>query len=138
MELPRDARDAVKRKVFFGMSAAVAITQLGSLRAAVAADEAEIGREEFADLRESGEILFDSPYYEHLNEVGSVIAQTEKKRYAYPLRFIVVKGDSPNAFSVPGCTIYVNEPLLHLAENRDELAGVLAHESGQMVLHHVA
>ena len=67
-----------------------------------------------------------------------MIAQTVKKRYAYPLRFLVVKGDSPNAFSVPGGTIYVNEPLLHLAENRDELAGVLAHESGHMVLHHVA
>ncbi|HMD03245.1 MAG TPA: M48 family metalloprotease, partial [Candidatus Baltobacteraceae bacterium] len=53
-------------------------------------------------------------------------------------QFHIVKGDSANAFSVPGGHIYVNEPLLRLAKNRDELAGVLAHESGHMVLHHVA
>jgi len=40
--------------------------------------------------------------------------------------------------SVPGGNIYVNEPLLKLAKNRDELAGVLAHEAGHMVKHHVA
>ncbi len=49
-----------------------------------------------------------------------------------------MRGDSANAFSVPGGNIYVNEPLLRLAKNRDELAGVLAHETGHMVLHHVA
>src|SRR6202040_1493947 len=55
-----------------------------------------------------------------------------------PIRYYIVRGDSANAFSVPGGNIYVNEPLLALARNRDELAGVLAHECGHMVLHHVA
>src|SRR5581483_3119688 len=52
--------------------------------------------------------------------------------------FYIIKGDSANAFSVPGGYIYVNEPLLALAKNRDEVAGVLGHESGHIVLHHVA
>ncbi|MBV8074413.1 MAG: M48 family metalloprotease, partial [Candidatus Eremiobacteraeota bacterium] len=46
--------------------------------------------------------------------------------------------DSANAFSVPGGNIYVNEPLIRLASNRDELGGVLGHESGHMIQHHVA
>src|SRR4030088_1630126 len=106
--------------------------------ASAALDEAAAGREVFAKLREDGEILFDSPFYEHLNEIGSVISQTVTSRYPYPIRYYVVRGDSANAFAVPGGNIYINEPLLRLAKNRDELAGVLAHETGHMVLHHVA
>jgi predicted Zn-dependent protease len=118
---------------------AVGVTQLTHVTAAFAAlDEAQIGREVFAQLRESGDLLFDSSYYEHLNEVGSVIADAVKSRYEYPIRYYIVRGDSANAFSVPGGNIYVNEPLLKLAKNKDELAGVLAHETGHMVLHHVA
>ena len=105
---------------------------------AAAIDEAQVGREVFAQLRDDGDLLFDSPYYEHLNEVGSAIAAAVTDRYPYPVSYHVVKGDSANAFSVPGGNIYVNEPLLRMALNRDELAGVLAHETGHMVLHHVA
>lgn len=120
------------------LAATVGLGQLTRISPALALDEEELGRETFTDLRSGGEILFDSPYYEHLNEIGSVIADAVKPRYPDPIRFYIVKGDSANAFSVPGGNIYVNEPLLALARNRDELAGVLAHESGHMVLHHVA
>jgi len=106
--------------------------------ARAAIDEDAVGRGVFAQLRDDGDLLFDSPYYEHLNEVGSLIAAAVTDRYPYPISYHVVKGDSPNAFSVPGGHIYVNEPLLRMARNRDELAGVLAHETGHMVLHHVA
>ncbi len=105
---------------------------------AMALDEAEIGRTFFEQQREDGNLLFDSSYYEHLNEIGASIASVVHARYPYPIRFLIVRGDTANAFSVPGGTIYINEPLLRLARNRDELAGVLAHEAGHMVLHHVA
>ncbi|HTJ28840.1 MAG TPA: M48 family metalloprotease [Candidatus Limnocylindria bacterium] len=130
---------SVQRAAFVrSLIAAVGITELTHVAPALALDEAQVGREVFAQLREDGELLFDSSYYEHLNEVGSVIAETVRSRYPYPIRYYIVRGDSANAFSVPGGNIYVNEPLLRLARNRDELAGVLAHETGHMVLHHVA
>jgi len=129
----------MQRNAFIkSLVAAVGATQLTHITAALALDEAEVGREYFAQLREAGDVLFDSSFYEHLNEVGSVIAGTVRPRYEYPIRFYIVRGASANAFSVPGGNIYVNEPLLKLAKNRDELAGVLAHECGHMVLHHVA
>jgi len=130
----------MERNAFIkSLIASVGVTQLTHVTAAFAAlDEAEIGRQVFAQLRESGDLLFDSSYYEHLNEVGSVIAETARPRYEYPIRFYIVRGESANAFSVPGGNIYVNEPLLKLAKNKDELAGVLAHETGHMILHHVA
>jgi predicted Zn-dependent protease len=130
----------VQRSAFIGSliagAGAVELTHIAPAAAAI--DEAAVGRETFAQLREDGEVLFDSEYYEHLNEIGSVISQTVASRYPYPIRYYIVRGDSANAFSVPGGNIYVNEPLLRLAKNKDELAGVLAHETGHMVLHHVA
>jgi len=130
----------MQRSTFIGaLGATVGLSQLCRPAPALAAiDEAEIGRQVFAQLRDNGDLLFDSSYYEHLNEIGSVIASTVRDRYPYPIRYYVVRGDSANAFSVPGGNIYVNEPLLDMAKNRDELAGVLAHETGHMVLHHVA
>ncbi|MDB5040150.1 MAG: peptidase Ste24p [Candidatus Eremiobacteraeota bacterium] len=119
--------------------ATVGLTELTrTMPAGAAIDEPSIGREVFGQLRDDGDLLFDSSFYEHLNEVGSVISETVRTRYPYPIRYYIVRGDSANAFSVPGGNIYVNEPLLRLAKNRDELAGVLAHETGHMVLHHVA
>jgi predicted Zn-dependent protease len=118
--------------------AAVGVSQLTHIAPALALDEAGVGREVFLQLRDDGDLLFDSPYYEHLNEVGEVISNTVRSRYPYAIRYYVVKGDSANAFSVPGGAIYVNEPLLKMVKNRDELGGVLAHETGHMVLHHVA
>src|ERR1700686_4718278 len=106
--------------------------------AGAAIDEPSIGREVFGQLRDDGDLLFDSSFYEHLNEVGSVISETVRTRYPYPIRYYSVRGDPPTPFSFPGGNIDVTEPLLRLAKNRDELAGVLAHETGHMVLHHVA
>jgi beta-barrel assembly-enhancing protease len=130
----------VQRTAFIrSLIATVGLTELTRVMPAGAAiDEPSIGREVFGQLRDDGDLLFDSSFYEHLNEVGSVIAETVRTRYPYPIRYYIVRGDSANAFSVPGGNIYVNEPLLRLAKNRDELAGVLAHETGHMVLHHVA
>jgi beta-barrel assembly-enhancing protease len=129
----------VQRRLFLGsVIAAVGASQFAHVAPALALDEGEIGREVFLQLRDDGDVLFDSPYYEHLNEVGEIISVAVRSRYPYPIRYYVVKGDSPNAFSVPGGNIYVNEPLLKLVKNRDELGGVLGHETGHMVLHHVA
>jgi predicted Zn-dependent protease len=128
-----------RRAFIASLIAAVGVTELVHVSPALAGiDEPSIGREVYAQLRESGDLLFDSSYYEHLNEIGSVISETVRTRYPYPISYFVVRGDAANAFSVPGGNIYVNEPLLRLAKNRDELAGVLAHETGHMVKHHVA
>lgn len=129
----------MQRSAFLGcLACAAGATQLAAIQPAYALDEAGIGTMVYDDLRDGGEILFDSPYYEHLNEVGQLIAATVGKKYELPLRFYIVKGDSANAFAVPGGNIYVNETLLRLAKNRDELGGVLGHESGHMIAHHVA
>ena len=52
----------------------------------------------------------------------------EKNPYA--LRLAVMEEPSPNAFAVPGGTIYVTRGLLDSVESENELAFVLGHEIG--------
>jgi len=98
--------------------------------------ERQIGQQVYTDLRNKNQILDTSPYYPVLRAVGGKIAAVNQPRW-YPQNWIVVKGAQANAFSVPGGNIYVNEALLKNAENEDELASVLGHETGHLVLGHV-
>ena len=52
------------------------------------------------------------------------------------LTIIVVKGDIPNAFAIPGRRIVLFSGLIDLADDADMLAGVLAHEMAHAELRH--
>lgn len=100
------------------------------------AQERDIGQRVYNDLRSKGQIIDQSPYYPVLRRVGERIS-TAAEPHWYRMNFIVVKGDKPNAFSVPGGYVYVNQALLRNADNEDELAAVVGHETGHLVLGHV-
>jgi len=53
-------------------------------------------------------------------------------------RFQLVDSEEANAFAIPGGSCYVNIGLLRLAENESELASVVAHEIGHVILRHGA
>ena len=100
------------------------------------AQEKQIGQQVYSDLRSKNQIIDTSGYYPVLRAVGDKIAAANQPRW-YNQNWLIVKGDQANAFSVPGGNIYVNEALLKNAENQDELASVLGHETGHLVLGHV-
>ena len=100
------------------------------------AQERAIGNQVYNDLRQKNQILDESPYYSTLRALGSRISRAAAPHW-YTMNFVVVKGSKANAFSVPGGWVYVNEALLRDAENEAELANVLCHETGHIVLGHV-
>ena len=55
---------------------------------------------------------------------------------SYPFTFKVVADPSINAFALPGGPTYVNSGLVAAADNEAQLAGVMAHEIGHVVLRH--
>jgi predicted Zn-dependent protease len=126
----------------FGVAAAtlaVALAFFGAGGAARADDhsqDAQVGKSVFDDLRAKKQIVTDSPYQAVLQRAGRRIARAAGPQW-YVERFYVVKGASPNAFSAPGGYVFVNEALLRTAENEDELANVLGHETAHLVLGHV-
>ncbi len=52
-----------RRALVRSLLAAVGLTQLAHAAPALALDEGELGREVFAELRDDGDLLFDSSYY---------------------------------------------------------------------------
>ncbi len=56
----------------------------------------------------------------------------------YNYQFFLVEDPTPNAFTIPGGSIYVHTGLLKFAAGDDEVAGVIAHEIGHAYDHHPA
>lgn len=71
----------------------------------------------------------------YVEALGNRIArQTSRADLAW--RFVVVDAPEVNAFAVPGGFVYVNRGLIERADRMSELAGVLGHEIGHVVLRH--
>lgn len=132
----------MKRKCFLcGLQgAALSAAALAAVPQACLADdhaqERSIGEQVYNDQRKQGLVLDTSPYYAVLRQVGARISAAAEPHW-YTMNWVIVKGKQANAFSVPGGWVYVNEGLLGAAENEEELANVLGHETGHLVLGHV-
>ena len=86
---------------------------------------------------QKGEIVQSSPYYAVLQPIADKIAAVADPQYFVPFHFVLVREQSPNAFSVPGGNVYVTTSMMKFAANQDELAGVLCHEVEHDIHHDV-
>jgi len=100
------------------------------------ADEIHLGRVVYNDLVKKRQIVYDSPYSSALQAVGARISRAAQPHW-FSETFYVVRGNQANAYSAPGGYVFVNEGLLRAVINADELASVLGHETGHLVLGHV-
>jgi predicted Zn-dependent protease len=99
--------------------------------------EAQIGQQVYAELEKKGEIIRNSPDYELLTPIAKQIKRIADAQYAFPFHFILVHEKQPNAFAVPGGNVYVTDSLIRFVHNREELAGVLCHETSHDIHHDV-
>jgi predicted Zn-dependent protease len=99
--------------------------------------ETQIGQQEYQQLQKKGELIGSSPYYAVLNPIAQQIKRVADPQYYHPFQFILVHESSPNAFAVPGGNVYVTDSLMKFVENREELAGVLCHETSHDIHHDV-
>lgn len=99
--------------------------------------EMQIGQQEYQQLQQKGEILTDSPYYAILNPIAAKIKRIADPQYFTPFHFILVNESSPNAFAVPGGNVYVTTAMMRFVKNKEELAGVLCHETSHDIHHDV-
>lgn len=120
--------------------ALVALSTVAPVAAQSASDdqvETQIGQQEYAQLKQKGEIIASSPYYSVLNPIAQQIKRVADPQYYHPFQFILVHETQPNAFAVPGGNVYVTDSLIKFVQNREELAGVLCHETSHNIHHDV-
>ncbi|MHB8229914.1 MAG: M48 family metallopeptidase [Vulcanimicrobiaceae bacterium] len=99
--------------------------------------EAQVGAQEYQKLQQQGVILHRSPYYAILDPIAARIAKVADPQYDFPFHFYLVHMSQPNAFAVPGGNVYVTDSMMHFAQNKEELAGVLCHETSHDIHHDV-
>jgi len=80
-------------------------------------------------------LISDPEVVRYVNSLGDSIAKLTS-RGDLDWHFYVVDTKEVNAFAVPGGFIYVNRGLIERTDKMDELAGVLGHEIGHIVMRH--
>lgn len=103
------------------------------------ADEKRLTEEALPEIRK------DYPATKNLELQGYVAALGRKIAVAnnlegnpYHYEFTVVDSKSANAFAMPAGKIFVTVPLIAMASNEAELAGVIGHEMGHVIARHAA
>jgi Zn-dependent protease with chaperone function len=98
--------------------------------------EIEMGRISDQQIVESSVIETDPLLNAYVQSVTRNIWK-EVARKDVPYNVKIIKDTQVNAFSTLGGYVYVNEGLIDFVNSDDELAGVLAHETGHIERRHV-
>jgi predicted Zn-dependent protease len=102
-------------------------------------DDIRLGREAAAQVRRELPLLNDSRVDGYVEAVGRRLVggiPPSFRHSGFRYSFDVVNMREINAFALPGGPMYVNRGTLEAARNEGELAGVIAHELGHVVLRH--
>ena len=96
----------------------------------------QLGRESSAEVEKEVPLMKDSQVTRYVSDLGMRLAKLAPGDTNYPWSFKVVDSQEINAFALPGGFIYVNRGVLEAADNEAEVAGVIAHEIGHVVMRH--
>lgn len=99
------------------------------------AQDVEIGRGAAADAEKQLAMLNDARVDRYMDALGKRLV-SKAGGEGYPYQFKVVNDKSINAFALPGGFVYVHRGIIEAADNEAQLAGVIGHEIGHVVLRH--
>jgi predicted Zn-dependent protease len=117
-------------------SAAVAVLAVMSAGCGISQQqEIQIGTQQRDQVNSQLPIVQDLAVNRYLNILGDSLAHVTSRR-DLEWHFYIVNTNDFNAFALPGGFIYVNRGVIERATKMDELASVLGHEIGHVVLRH--
>jgi len=100
-------------------------------------EEKKLGKTVLLEVKKEAGFVRDLNVQTFVERVGySIVDQVGPTPFEF--KFYVINTPDVNAFSVPGGYVFVNAGLIVLAENEQELAGVLAHEIAHVTQRHVS
>jgi len=126
--LPNTARAAV---LVVGIAMAMVACTVGDEQ------EKALGQEAAAQIDSAVPMIADDAANSYVTTLGTALATASDDRNR-DWRFRIVNAEVLNAFALPGGFVYVNRGLIERATSSSELAGVLGHEIGHVLLRHSA
>ena len=97
--------------------------------------DVEMGRQAAKDAEKQLPILNNRQATAYVDALGRQLA-AHAPGNKYPFQYKIVNDKNINAFALPGGFIYINRGAIEAADNEGQLAGVIAHETGHVVLRH--
>lgn len=98
-------------------------------------EEIALGRQIAGNLLGAAPLVKDADLQKYVNSVGRWVA-SQSERPDLPWRFAVIDSEDINAFAAPGGYIMITKGLYRKLANEAQLAGVLGHEIGHVVMKH--
>ncbi len=95
----------------------------------------EMGRESAKQAEMQLPLLNDRQAASYIDTLGKQLA-SHAPGEKYPYQCKIVNDTAINAFALPGGFIYVNRGAIEAADSENQIAGVMAHEIGHVVLRH--
>jgi predicted Zn-dependent protease len=99
--------------------------------------EVQLGKESAEKVDNAYPLVTNPQVLRYINELGrrlASLAPNNNSEYAWT--FKVINSSDINAFALPGGYVYLNRGAIEAAENEAQIAGVMAHESGHVVMRH--
>lgn len=102
-------------------------------------DEQRMTKEYLPKMEKEYPVVKNSYAQRYLSEMGQRIVRANGlHNNPYQYNFRLVDSKMVNAFALPAGEVFVTTPLLLMAENEAELAGVIGHEIGHIKARHTA
>jgi len=99
-------------------------------------DDIQLGRQAAAQNDKALPLIDDADVLNYVSSLGRRLAVVAPNNEGYPFTFRVVNSPDINASALPGGFIYVNRATVEGAQDEAQLAGVIAHEEGHVVMRH--
>ena len=99
--------------------------------------EYQAGIQIMDQLRNGGAILDDPLIHEYIDNLGHQLSSHSDNPTLH-FEYFVLNDPTINAVTLPGGFIGVNSGMFLASDNEDELAGVMAHETGHVTQRHIA
>ena len=121
----------------FAVVACAVIAALAIWRVAIAGPSTwETQQDNLAFQSEQGNLAsMNSPQGRVVAAIAAKLAPVASRLYGAPIRYYLTKETDPNAYSYYAGRVYISIGMVNFAQNMEEVAGVLCHESTH-VLHH--
>ncbi len=96
-----------------------------------------MGRRLSYEIAQRARIIREPMVAGYIQELGLRLVSAQRER-SFPFRFYVIEDREVNAFAIPGGHVYIHSGLIKAADNEAELASVMAHEIGHVILRHAS
>src|SRR6185312_7917837 len=97
--------------------------------------EVQLGQQAAAEVDKTMPLVTDPELNRYIQNLGArLVAVAPGPKYPYT--FKIVNEKDINAFAVPGGPLHINIGTIQAADNEAQLAGVMAHEMGHVIMRH--